>query len=211
MRLDGFGLFVDDMSTMVRFYRDVLGFEIKEGEDAINVYLIKDGTLFMLYERKNFEKMTSRKYEYLKGLNGHFEIALYVDTFEEVDAQYENAIAKGAQHLTADTAAVFAFEFCCQPARHGGCGDPAGLGTADTPLNTSAHRQSDLGELGGFSGTGRAAEDDELMFLPELLDFSGFCADRQVGRVGDGELFCRQLTGFLKGGNGLVHGDPEEF
>ena len=99
MRLDGFGLFVDDMPTMVRFYRDVLGFEIKEGEDAINVYLIKDGTLFMLYERKNFEKMTSRKYEYLKGLNGHFEIALYVDTFEEVDAQYENAIAQGAQSV----------------------------------------------------------------------------------------------------------------
>ena len=28
MRLDGFGLFVDDMPRMVRFYRDVLGFEI---------------------------------------------------------------------------------------------------------------------------------------------------------------------------------------
>lgn len=96
MRLDGFGLFVDDMATMIRFYRDVLGFEIKEAEDAVNVYLIKDGTLFMLYERKNFEKMTSRKYEYLKGLNGHFEIALYVDTFEEVDIEFEKAVSKGA-------------------------------------------------------------------------------------------------------------------
>ena len=103
MRLDGFGLFVDDMPTMVRFYRDVLGFEIKEGDEAINVYLIKDGTLFMLYERKNFENMTSRKYEYLKGLNGHFEIALYVDTFEEVDAQYANAIAKGARSVLEPT------------------------------------------------------------------------------------------------------------
>lgn len=74
MKLDGFGLFVDDMPTMIRFYRDVLGFEITEDENAVNVYLIKDGTLFMLYERKNFEKMTSRKYEYLKGLNGHFEM-----------------------------------------------------------------------------------------------------------------------------------------
>lgn len=96
MRLDGFGLFVNDMATMIRFYRDVLGFEIQEGEDAVNVYLIKDGTLFMLYERKNFEKMTNRKYEYLKGLNGHFEIALYVDTFEEVDEEYAKAINKGA-------------------------------------------------------------------------------------------------------------------
>lgn len=96
MRLDGIGLFVNDMATMIRFYCDVLGFEIKEAEDAVNVYLIKDGTLFMLYERKNFEKMTSRKYEYLKGLNGHFEIALYVDTFEEVDIEFAKAVSKGA-------------------------------------------------------------------------------------------------------------------
>ena len=96
MKLDGFGLFVNDMAVMVRFYRDVLGFEIQEGEETENVYLIKDGTLFMLYERKNFEKMTSRKYEYLQGLNGHFEIALYVDTFEEVDEEYKSAVEKGA-------------------------------------------------------------------------------------------------------------------
>jgi len=50
----------------------------------------------MLYERKNFEKMTNRKYEYLKGFNGHFEIALYVDSFEEVDAEYARVIEKGA-------------------------------------------------------------------------------------------------------------------
>lgn len=103
MKLDGFGLFVDDMPTMVRFYRDVLGFEITEGENAINVYLIKDGTLFMLYERKNFEKMTSRKYEYLKGFNGHFEIALYVDTFEEVDKEYARIIAQGGRSVLEPT------------------------------------------------------------------------------------------------------------
>lgn len=103
MKLDGVGLFVNDMATMVRFYRDVLGFEIKEGENAVNVYLIKNGTLFMLYERKNFEKMTNRKYEYLKGLNGHFEIALYVDTFEEVDSEYTKAVEKGAQSVLKPT------------------------------------------------------------------------------------------------------------
>ena len=77
MKLDGFGIFVKDMAQMIRFYRDVLGFEIKESESAGNVYLIKDGTLFMLYGRNNFEGMTNRKYEYIKGLNGHGEIALY--------------------------------------------------------------------------------------------------------------------------------------
>ncbi len=103
MRLDGFGLFVNDMGTMIRFYRDVLGFEIKEDENTSNVYLIKDNTLFLLYGRKDFENMTNRKYEYLKGINGHFEIALYVDTFEEVDIEYDKAIAKGATSILKPT------------------------------------------------------------------------------------------------------------
>lgn len=96
MRFDGVGLFVNNMAEMIRFYRDVLGFEIQESEDAVNVYLVKDGTLFMLYERKNFEKLTDRRYQYVKGLNGHFEIALYVDTFEEVDRRYQEVVGKGA-------------------------------------------------------------------------------------------------------------------
>ena len=96
MRLDGFGLLVDDIASMIRFYRDVLGFEIKEDENTSNVYLIKDNTLFLLYGRKDFEAMTNRKYEYVKGLNGHFEIALYVDTYEDVDVEYHKAISKGA-------------------------------------------------------------------------------------------------------------------
>ena len=103
MRLDGFGLLVEDMAVMIRFYRDVLGFEIKEAEDSSNVYLVKDGTLFLLYGRKDFEKMTSRKYEYIKGLNGHFELALYVDTFDEVDAVYDRVIKQGATSVLAPT------------------------------------------------------------------------------------------------------------
>ena len=112
MKLDGVGLFVNDMATMIRFYRDVLSIEIKEGENAVNVYLIKNGTLFMLYERKNFEKMTNRKYEYLKGLNGHFEIALYVDTFEEVDSEYAKAVEKGAQSVLEPTTELWGQRTC---------------------------------------------------------------------------------------------------
>lgn len=96
MRLDGFGLFVQDMGRMIRFYRDVLGFEIREDEDTSNVYLVKDDTLFLLYGREDFEKMTHRRYEYLKGLNGHSEIALYVDTFQEVDDQFRRVVELGA-------------------------------------------------------------------------------------------------------------------
>ena len=62
MRLDGYGLFVKDMAAMIRFYRDVLGFEIKEDENTENVYLLKDGTLFLLYGRNDFEKLTGKKF-----------------------------------------------------------------------------------------------------------------------------------------------------
>lgn len=103
MRLDGFGLFVNDMGKMIRFYRDVLGFEIQEAEDTSNVYLIKDGTLFLLYGRTDFEAMTGRTYEYVRGLNGHSELALYVDTFDEVDAAFRVTVSKGAQPVMEPT------------------------------------------------------------------------------------------------------------
>ena len=103
MRLDGFGLLVNDMARMIRFYRGVLGFEIREKEDTENVYLVKDGTLFLLYGRKDFEKMTNHQYEYVKGLNGHSEIALYVDTFKEVDDAFAKAVANGAEPVLEPT------------------------------------------------------------------------------------------------------------
>lgn len=99
MRLDGFGIFVKDMQNMIRFYREVLGFEIKESEDADNVYLEKDGTLFLFFGRNDFEKMTSRKYQYVEGINGHFEIALGVENYDAVDKTYEEVVAKGAKPI----------------------------------------------------------------------------------------------------------------
>ena len=36
------------------------------------------------------------QYEYVRGLNGHSEIALYVDTYEEVDTAFADAVSKGA-------------------------------------------------------------------------------------------------------------------
>ncbi len=101
MRLDGFGIFVKDMSAMIRFYRDVLGFEIRESEDTSNVYLEKDGTLFLLYGRGDFEKMTGRRFGYAQGVNGHYEIALSVENYAAVDRVYEEVIQKGAQPVMA--------------------------------------------------------------------------------------------------------------
>lgn len=96
MKLDGFGIFVKDMGAMVRFYRDVLNFEIKEDENTSNVYLIKDGTLFLLYRRTDFEKMTNKTFEYANNINGHYEIALSVNNYAAVDKTFKDVILKGA-------------------------------------------------------------------------------------------------------------------
>ena len=96
MKLDGFGIFVKDMAVMVRFYRDVLGFGIKEDENTSNVYLEKDGTLFLLYRRTDFEKMTNRSFGYTDTINGHYEIALSVENYKAVDLKFKEVISKGA-------------------------------------------------------------------------------------------------------------------
>lgn len=101
MRLDGFGIFVEDMPRMVRFYRDVLGFAIREDENASNVYLEKDGTLFLMYRRADFEKMTRRKFSYAPQVNGHYEIALSVADYAAVDAAFREVVAKGATPVMA--------------------------------------------------------------------------------------------------------------
>lgn len=103
MRLDGFGIMVDDMAVMVRFYRDVLGFDIKEEEYTSNVYLEKDGTLFLLYRKRDFEKMTNRRFSYCEGINGHYEIALSVENYSAVDKAYKETVAAGAKSVMEPT------------------------------------------------------------------------------------------------------------
>ena len=99
LKLEGFGLFVKDMPTMIRFYRDVLGFEIKEEEQSSNVYLIKDGVLFLLYGRNDFEKMTLRHYDYATPIQGHTELVLAVENHKAVDEEYKRLMNLGVQSI----------------------------------------------------------------------------------------------------------------
>lgn len=101
MKLEGFGIFVSHMPTIIRFYRDVMGFEIRESEDTENVYLIKDGVLFLLYGRKDFETMTGRSFGYAQGVSGHFEVTLQVEDYAAVDEAFRDAVAKGAAAVMA--------------------------------------------------------------------------------------------------------------
>lgn len=103
LKLDGFGIMVDDMSVMVRFYRDVLGFDIKEDENATNVFLEKDGTLFLLYRRSDFEQMTGKTFSYANGINGHYEIALSVSNYAAVDKAFAEITSAGGRAVLPPT------------------------------------------------------------------------------------------------------------
>lgn len=103
MRLDGIGIFVNDMKTMVEFYKNILGFEIEWDGKEPNVMLKKDGTLFMFYGRNDFEKMTNKRFNYVSGINGHYEIALSVPKYSDVDLVYGDIISKGAESVMEPT------------------------------------------------------------------------------------------------------------
>ena len=103
MRLEGFGIFVEDMGAMVRFYRDALGFEIREEDEADNVYLVKDGVLFLLYRRRDFEAMTGGRFAYARGLSGHFEVALGVENHAAVDRAYAAVVRAGGRSVMPPT------------------------------------------------------------------------------------------------------------
>lgn len=112
MKLDGFGIFVNDMAIMIKFYRDVLEFEIKEDENTSNVYLEKDGTLFLLYRHNDFEKMTNQSFQYADKINGHYEIALSVENYNEVDLAFEKTILKGATPMMKPTTTPWGQRTC---------------------------------------------------------------------------------------------------
>jgi len=103
MKLDGFGIFVENMEVMVNFYKGILGFEIKWEKGQNNVFLEKYGTLFLLYGRNDFEEMTKQKYNYALGINGHFEITLSVESYTDVDKEYNRLINLGVKSIMAPT------------------------------------------------------------------------------------------------------------
>ncbi|MFW5793942.1 MAG: VOC family protein [Bacillota bacterium] len=101
MKLDGFGLFVENIEKMVDFYNQVLDFKISYNPGENNVYLKKDNILFLMYGRQNFEEMVDEKFIYPKKYNGTFEIALSVANFSEVDKVFKEVIEKGAKVVMA--------------------------------------------------------------------------------------------------------------
>ena len=86
----GASLLVGDMDSMVRFYRDTLGFHTQwDGGDFAEFETASGALSLFMYSRKQFVKAIGERYVPPKGINQTFEIALWLPSFADVDAEYE--------------------------------------------------------------------------------------------------------------------------
>lgn len=86
----GVSLLVGDMEKMVRFYRDVLGFQSQWEGGAFADFETANGELSLfMYSREEFVKAIGERYVPPEGINQTFEIALWLPSFADVDREYE--------------------------------------------------------------------------------------------------------------------------
>ncbi|MEF9878494.1 MAG: VOC family protein [Clostridia bacterium] len=90
-----------DMDSTVRFYRDTLGFHTEwDGGDFAEFETASGALSLFLYSRKQFVKAIGERYIPPKGINQTFEIALWLPSFADVDAEYEQLSKLGVRFPT---------------------------------------------------------------------------------------------------------------
>ena len=89
MKLDMIGLFVDDLNTMVGFYRDVVGIEIDWDGTGPYAEFRHEGIRFAMYERAKLPELLGTKPSFPSEINGTFELAVNVGSPERVDVTFE--------------------------------------------------------------------------------------------------------------------------
>lgn len=96
-------LFAGDMDSMVRFYRDTLGFHTQWNSGDFAEFETASGALSLfMYSRKAFTQAIKESYIPPKGINQTFEIALWLPCFADVDAEYERLSKLGVQFPTGE-------------------------------------------------------------------------------------------------------------
>jgi catechol 2,3-dioxygenase-like lactoylglutathione lyase family enzyme len=95
------GLLVEDVEKMVKFYRDILGFETDWDGGPFASFKVNDGGLFM-FNRKQFAQSMNQQYYPPNGFNLTMQIGIGVPTKEDVDSEYKRLMELGVQALTGE-------------------------------------------------------------------------------------------------------------
>ena len=94
-RLDMIGIFVKDLHQMVRFYREVLGFELDWDGNGPYAEFKHNGIRFSMYERAQLPGLLGQAPTYPSGLNGTFELAIDLPRSDDVNREYERVVKAG--------------------------------------------------------------------------------------------------------------------
>ena len=99
VKFDMIGLFVSDLSEMVRFYNEVIGIEIEWDGNGPYAEFKHEGIRFAMFERKELPELLGQNPSYPEGINGTFELSLNVGEPENVDATYRKFLEGGARGI----------------------------------------------------------------------------------------------------------------
>jgi catechol 2,3-dioxygenase-like lactoylglutathione lyase family enzyme len=100
-RFDMIGIFVNDLEQMVKFYRDVLGFETDWDGKGPYAEFKHEGIRFSMYERAQLPQLLNQTPTYPSGLNGTFELAIDFPTSADLDREFERIAKAGARAIYA--------------------------------------------------------------------------------------------------------------
>jgi predicted enzyme related to lactoylglutathione lyase len=101
VRFDMIGVFVNDLQSMVAFYRDVLG--LGTDWDGVGPYaeFQHEGIRFSMYERAQLPGLLGQAPSYPTGLNGTYELAIDLPVSSDVDREFERVVRSGGRSVYA--------------------------------------------------------------------------------------------------------------
>lgn len=100
-KIDMIGIFVNDLSQMVAFYRDALGFEIDWDGQGPYAEFKHDGVRLSMFERAQLPGLLGQEPSYPSGLNCTFELAIDLLTSADADAMFARVVAAGGRPVYA--------------------------------------------------------------------------------------------------------------
>ena len=112
LKFEAVGLFVDNMETMVTFYRDVIGLDIHWDGGGYTSCKIAGGISFSLCERKILQSGIITPLAYPNGVNGTVELCFGAASYSDVDREFARLTAAGAKPVDKPSTAPWG-QRCC--------------------------------------------------------------------------------------------------
>jgi catechol 2,3-dioxygenase-like lactoylglutathione lyase family enzyme len=100
----GVCIYAADMTSMVHFYKDILGFDTSwnSGDNFAEFETASGALSFFMYSRIAFTEAIGENYTPPQGINQTFEVALWLRCFADVDEEYERLLKLGADLPTGE-------------------------------------------------------------------------------------------------------------